>query len=94
MIPVHGKKRYAWRLIFMSIAVVLGAGAPRAQTGPLLPSVDLRRDVRLDSEVWPADFNGDGITDLVASRAATSSQIVRRVTADVVRIRLRLPRYG
>ena len=73
MIPVHGKKRYAWRLIFMSIAVVLGAGAPRAQTGPLLPSVDLRRDVRLDSEVWPADFNGDGITDLVASRTPTPS---------------------
>jgi regulation of enolase protein 1 (concanavalin A-like superfamily) len=73
MIPVHDKKRYAWRFLLMSITVVLGGGAPRAQTGPLLPSVDLRRDVRLNSEVWPADFNGDGITDLVASRAATTS---------------------
>jgi len=72
MIPVQ-EKRYAWRFVLMSIAILLIAGAPRAQTGPLLPSVDLRRDVRLDSEVWPADFNGDGITDLVASRTPTPS---------------------
>jgi FG-GAP-like repeat/K319L-like, PKD domain len=73
MIPVHDKKRYAWRFILVSITAVLSGGAPRAQTGPLLPSVDLRRDVRLDSQVWPADFNGDGITDLIASRTATTS---------------------
>jgi VCBS repeat protein/K319-like protein len=71
MTAVHDRKRFAWRLILMSITVVLSARLPRAQIGPLLPSVDLRRDVRLDSEVWPADFNGDGITDLVASRTAT-----------------------
>ena len=73
MIPVHDKKRYAWLFILMSITVVLSGMAPRAQTGRPLPSVDLRRDVRLDSQVWPADFNGDGITDLVASRTATTS---------------------
>jgi len=72
MTPVHDTKRYAWRVILMSITVGLSGGTPRAQ-GPLLPSVDLRRDVRLNSEVWPADFNGDGITDLVASRTATTS---------------------
>src|SRR4030095_3979553 len=73
MTPVHDKKRYAWRLILMSITVGLSGSLPQAQVGPLLPSVDLRRDVRLNSEVWPAEFNGDGITDLVASRAATTS---------------------
>src|ERR671919_350510 len=73
MIPVHDKKRYASPFILMSITVVLCGVDPQAQTEPLVPSVDLRRDVRLNSQVWPADFNGDGITDLVASRTATTS---------------------
>jgi hypothetical protein len=73
MLPVHERKRFARRFILVSITVVLAGGSPRAQTGPLLPSVDLRRDVRLNSQVWPADFNGDGITDLVASRTATTT---------------------
>src|SRR5262245_25522455 len=73
MTPVHDQKRYVWRVIVMLITVGLSGGTPRAQVGPLLPSVDLRRDVRLNSEVWPGDFNGDGITDLVASRTATTS---------------------
>jgi hypothetical protein len=37
-----------------------------AQTAQPLPSVDLRR-TDLGWDVWPGDFNGDGITDLVAS---------------------------
>ena len=73
MILVKDMKRSTTVFILMSITVVLSGGAPRAQTGPLLPSVDLRRDVRLNSQVWPADFNGDGITDLVASRTATTT---------------------
>src|SRR4051794_39546326 len=73
MLPVYERKRFARRFILISMTVVLGGGSPRAQTGPLLPSVDLRRDVRLNSQVWPADFNGDGITDLVASRTATTT---------------------
>ena len=84
MIPGYDKQRYAWRFILMAITVGLSGGAPRAQTGPLLPSVDLRRDVRLSSEVWPADFNGDGITDIVASRTATASapwRVARRARA-------------
>src|SRR6185436_14106002 len=73
MILVKDMKRSTTVFILVSITVVLCGGAPRAQTGSLLPSVDLRRDVRLNSEVWPADFNGDGITDLVASRTPTPS---------------------
>jgi hypothetical protein len=72
MIPIRGKKRYAC-LLLASITAVLSTANPRAQSAPLLPSVDLRRDVRLDSEVWPADFNGDGLTDLIASRRGTTS---------------------
>jgi regulation of enolase protein 1 (concanavalin A-like superfamily) len=62
-----GNERYA-RLLFASITVVLTAMQPRAQSGPLLPAVDLRRDLRLSNQVWPGNFNGDGVTDLVASR--------------------------
>src|SRR5262245_28229147 len=72
MISIHGKKRYAC-LLLASITVGLSGVRAHAQTAPLLPAVDLRRDTRLDSEVWPADFNGDGRTDLIASRTGSAS---------------------
>src|SRR5688572_24693839 len=48
------------------ITVVVGGGPLDAQT-ELLPAVDLRRNLPLSADVWPGDFNGDGVTDLVAS---------------------------
>jgi hypothetical protein len=72
MMSIQGKKRYGCLLLAL-ITVGLSGVRPHAQTAPLLPAVDLRRDTRLDSNVWPADFNGDGVTDLIASRAATAS---------------------
>jgi hypothetical protein len=66
----HGRYRYACISLAL-ITVVLAGSHLRAQTQPLLPSVDLRRDLTLSSEVWPGDFNGDGITDLVSSTGPT-----------------------
>lgn len=39
----------------------LGAAAPQS------PTVNIRRNPVLVGKVWPADFNGDGITDLAGS---------------------------
>jgi hypothetical protein len=66
-----GRKRY-FSFLFATITLGLTAANPGAQTATLLPSVDLRRHITLDSDIWPADFNGDGITDLIASRHPTA----------------------
>ena len=41
-----------------------------AQSAPA-PAVRLERDLRLYGQVWPADLNRDGITDLVSSAKTT-----------------------
>jgi hypothetical protein len=35
------------------------------------PAVRMLRDFKLYQSVWPADFNGDGVTDLVSNSLAT-----------------------
>jgi hypothetical protein len=55
--------------LFALITVVLASQRLVAQRD-LLPAVDLQRNLALTSEVWPGDFNGDGVTDVVASRSA------------------------
>jgi FG-GAP-like repeat len=74
MRPTH--KRYVYLAVVALFTVMLSDPAPLAQSAPLLPSVDLRRDLRLHSEVWPGDFNGDGITDLVASQSSAGMHVV------------------
>src|SRR5919106_1287882 len=67
--PQHGDGNDYVLGVFALITVVLASHRLVAQTDPL-PAVDLRRNLALTSEVWPGDFNGDGVTDLVASRSA------------------------
>ena len=57
------KARYL--IIFVSIMAGLAA-RPAAQTAPLLPAVELRTSSSaFTGDVWPADANRDGVTDLV-----------------------------
>jgi hypothetical protein len=57
-------------IIFVSLMAGLGEH-PAAQTASLLPAVDLRMSrVEFTGDTWPADFNGDGLTDLVGSTSA------------------------
>ena len=52
-------------IVFVSIMDGLAA-RPAAQTVPLLPAVDPRTiSEAFNGDTWPADFNRDGITDLV-----------------------------
>jgi hypothetical protein len=55
-------------LLLTLFTIALSDGLLRAQSAPLLPAVDVRRNLPLTNDVWPGDFNGDGITDLVGSR--------------------------
>ena len=75
--PVHR----LWRCVF--VALILFAGglltlpALLAQSDPERPYAVLTRLPSMAFEVWPADFNEDGITDLVAGRV--SGDIVVRL---------------
>src|SRR5207245_2812969 len=48
------------------------AGHLRAASSPP-PTVGITRVTALNQNVWPGDFNGDGITDLASSSAITYS---------------------
>jgi hypothetical protein len=63
---VQPERNHYVLVIFVLITVVVGGHNLDAQAD-LLPAVDLRRDLPLSADVWPGDFNRDGITDLVAS---------------------------
>jgi hypothetical protein len=57
-------------IIFLSVMAGLDA-RPAAQTAPLLPAVDLRTSsAAFNGDTWPADFNRDGVTDLVGSTSS------------------------
>lgn len=53
-------------LVCACCMVGLGRFALRAAS-PNPATVSIARNLALNASVWPADFNGDGITDLVAS---------------------------
>ena len=64
---------HCYRLSLLVAAMMaFTLAAPRApltaQTAPPRPEVTIRRMPELDQNVWPADFNRDGRTDLVAGR--------------------------
>jgi regulation of enolase protein 1 (concanavalin A-like superfamily) len=50
------------------VGIVLADDNMRAQTGPPRPNVAIARYPALTDNVWPADLNRDGRTDLVAGR--------------------------
>ena len=53
-----------WLIAVLSITAEVGP--PAAAQAPLLPYATLRTVPQLHGEVWPADFNEDGITDLAS----------------------------
>jgi hypothetical protein len=55
----------------VSITAGLASRSATAQSGAQAPAVSIARHTNLWQNVWPGDFNGDGITDLAASDAAT-----------------------
>src|SRR5688572_16437795 len=59
-------RRFAsvWLIALLSITAEIGP--PAAAQAPLLPYATLRTVPQLHGEVWPADFNEDGITDLAS----------------------------
>ena len=62
-------KPISW-LFFVSVMAGLAA-RPAAQTAPLLPAVDLRAgNAEFTGDTWPADFNRDGLTDLVGGTSS------------------------
>jgi hypothetical protein len=60
--------RLSSALLLVGACIGLSAMQPlaSAQSQVLRPQVRLEQHADLAREVWPADFNGDGITDLVA----------------------------
>jgi regulation of enolase protein 1 (concanavalin A-like superfamily) len=52
--------------LFVSIAVIAGDPVGRAQ-GTSPATIKIVRNASLWQDVWPGDFNGDGITDLAGS---------------------------
>src|SRR5436190_11209390 len=61
-------RRSSIALGIAALAGFAGAGTPsiKAAASPL-PTVNITRVTSLNMNVWPGDFNGDGITDLAAS---------------------------
>jgi regulation of enolase protein 1 (concanavalin A-like superfamily) len=55
---------YVWLIALLSIT--LEVGPPAAAQAPLLPYATLRVVPDTHGQVWPADFNEDGVTDLVS----------------------------
>jgi hypothetical protein len=58
-------------LLLTATAAVLYQPPAVAQLEPERPRVALTQVPSLVAELWPADFNEDGITDLVAEQADT-----------------------
>src|SRR5262245_32246453 len=57
-----------WPGYLIFVSVMAGRVArPAAQSAPLLPAIDLRSAGHFTGDVWPADFNGDGVTDLAGA---------------------------
>jgi regulation of enolase protein 1 (concanavalin A-like superfamily) len=55
---------YVWLIALLSITVEVGP--PAVAQAPLLPYATLRVVPDTHGQVWPADFNEDGITDLAS----------------------------
>ena len=58
--------------LFLIVSFMAGLGSrPAAQTTLLLPAIELRTiSAGFTGDTWPADFNNDGITDLVGNTSA------------------------
>ena len=72
------------RLAFLLVLFGMALGTeyhPRAQVDPDRVSVNLTQEPNWRREVWPADFNRDGITDIVGGLAATPFGIPRLAVA-------------
>jgi hypothetical protein len=55
-------------LSLLAASITAGLAAPLAAQAPTpAPTVSLLRNSNLAQQVWPGDFNGDGITDLAAT---------------------------
>ncbi len=65
--PLSWSRAFAAVGLALSIAASLGDPTLLAQATPTLPAVSVLRNSGLWNQLWPADFNGDGITDLAAS---------------------------
>ena len=72
--PVHRLWRCVFAALILSAGGLLTLPALLAQSDPERPYAVLTKMPSMAFEVWPADFNEDGITDLVAGRV--SSDIV------------------
>src|SRR5262245_40417958 len=62
-------------LLCLSITAGLAQQAVRSQT-VIAPAVNIVRDPALSGPVWPADFNGDGKTDLLATAAPPNAPVL------------------
>src|SRR5688500_13931329 len=68
--PILSSSKRRCLILFVSLMAGLGS-RPAAQTPSLLPAVELRTvSAAFTGETSPADFNGDGRTDLVGSTSA------------------------
>ena len=64
-----------WHLMFLVVATTTLLRAPMAaQIEPERPRVALTQ-MSFSDELWPADFNEDGVTDIVSSRSTTGISI-------------------
>jgi regulation of enolase protein 1 (concanavalin A-like superfamily) len=59
-------------LVAASAMAGLGLPVLSAQTASPAPKLVLLRNANLTQNVWPGDFNGDGITDLAATAPSTA----------------------
>src|SRR6187399_811232 len=75
--PVHRLSRRILAALILSAGGLVTLPALMAQSEPPRPHAVLTKLPSLAFEVWPADFNEDGITDLVAGRV--SGDIVVRI---------------
>src|SRR5687767_4085426 len=56
--------RYSW--LVAALLITAEVGPPPTAQAPLLPFAGLRVLPQTHGQVWPADFNRDGITDLAS----------------------------
>lgn len=75
---MFGKPLRSVGVLALTSAIVLSYAQPRphAQTDTERLSVELTQRPDLRYEVWPADFNGDGITDLVGGARTTQPHLL------------------
>ena len=59
-------RRFAAVWLIALLSITAEVGPPATAQAPLLPYATLRTVPQLHGEVWPADFNEDGITDLAS----------------------------